>query len=159
MAEKIYEMTQEGYDKLKAELEKKISVDRPEVVERIKIARSYGDLSENSEYESAKNEQALLEGQIQEIDKQIRFARIVDSSAIPKDEISIGKKVTFVEEPGGVEEVYYIVGSAEANPIEGRISNESPIASAMIGRKVGETVTISTPGGDMKLKIQKVEKA
>ncbi|SJZ85637.1 transcription elongation factor GreA [Pilibacter termitis] len=158
MAEKIFEMTREGYENLEKELDRLITVERPEVIERIKIARSYGDLSENSEYESARNEQALLEGKIAEIEKQIRFAQIVDSDAIAEDEVSIGKKVTFIELPNGEEEVYYIVGSAEANPLAGKISNESPVASAMIGKKIGDEVNISTPSGEMVIKIVKVEK-
>jgi len=157
MAEKLYPMTLEGKEKLEKELENLKIVRRPEIIERIKIARSFGDLSENSEYESAKDEQSFVEGRIKTLETQIRFAQIIDNNDVASDEISIGKKVTFQEIPDGDEEEYTIVGSAEADPFEGKISNESPIAQALIGNKLGDEVTISTPGGDMKVKITKVE--
>lgn len=157
MAEKVFPMTLEGKAKLEEELENLKIVRRPEIIERIKIARSFGDLSENSEYESAKDEQAFVEGRITTVENMIRFAQIIDNAGISADEISIGKTVVFQEIPDGEEEEYTIVGSAEADPFEGKISNESPIAQALIGHKLGEEVSIQTPAGDMQVKIIKVD--
>ncbi|EOH87781.1 transcription elongation factor GreA [Enterococcus pallens] len=156
MVEKVYPMTHEGKEKLEQELEELKTVKRGEIIERIKIARSFGDLSENSEYESAKDEQAFVEGRISTLENMIRFAQIIDNDNVASDEISIGKTVTFVEQPDGDEEEYTIVGKAEADPFSGKISNDSPIAQAVIGKKVGDVVSITTPGGDMKVKITKV---
>ncbi|WP_407891329.1 transcription elongation factor GreA [Lacticaseibacillus sp. N501-2] len=157
MAEKTYPMTAAGKEKLEQELETLKTVKRPEVIERIKIARGFGDLSENSEYESAKDEQSTLENRIVTIQTQLRYAQIIDAGSVANDEVSIGKKVTFVEVGDTEEETYEIVGAAEADAFNGKISNESPIATAMIGKKVGDTVTVTTPGGDMDVKIVKVE--
>lgn len=157
MAEKVFPMTLEGKQKLENELEELIMKKRPEIVERIKIARSYGDLSENSEYESAKDEQAFVEGRITTLENMIRFAQIIDSEGVDSDEVSLGKTVTFKELPDGEEETYTIVGSAEADPFAGKISNDSPIAQALLGAHLGEEVTIATPGGEMKVEIIKVE--
>lgn len=157
--EKTYPMTLEGKAKLEAELEELKVVKRKEIVERIKIARSYGDLSENSEYESAKDEQAFVEGRISTLEKMIRYAEIIDDQDIEKDVVSLGRKITFIELPDGEEETYTIVGSAEANPIEGKISNDSPIAKSLIGKKLNEEVVVSTPGGDMTLKIIDIQPA
>ncbi|MFV0559131.1 MAG: transcription elongation factor GreA [Enterococcus sp.] len=159
MVEKMYPMTEEGKQKLEDELEMLKTVKRGEIIERIKIARSFGDLSENSEYESAKDEQAFVEGRITTLETMIRFAQIIDSEGTDADEVSIGKKVTFIELPDGEEEEYVIVGSAEADPFSGKISNDSPIAQALIGKKIGDEVNISTPGGDMPVKITKVSQA
>ena len=156
MIEKIYPMTQQGKDKLEEELEDLKVNKRREIVERIKIARSFGDLSENSEYESAKDEQAFVEGRITTIEKMIRFAEIINDKDVAQDTVSIGRTVTFIELPDEDEETYSIVGSAEANPLEGKISNDSPIAKALVGKKIGEEVAISTPGGDMMVKITNV---
>lgn len=156
MVEKVYPMTLEGKEKLEEELEELKTVKRKEIVERIKIARSFGDLSENSEYESAKDEQAFVEGRITTLENMIRFAQIIDNGGVAKDEVAIGKTVTFVELPEGDEEEYTIVGSAEADPFSGKISNDSPIAKALIGKQLNEEVTIATPGGDMQVKIIKV---
>lgn len=156
MVEKIYPMTLEGKLKLEEELEELKTVKRKEIVERIKIARSFGDLSENSEYESAKDEQAFTEGRITTLENMIRFAEIIDSNGVDSDEVSLGRTVTFIELPAGEEEEYIIVGSAEADPLSGKISNDSPIAKALIGRRLNDEVTITTPGGDMQVKITKV---
>ncbi|UJF15022.1 transcription elongation factor GreA [Jeotgalibaca sp. MA1X17-3] len=156
MIEKVYPMTQQGKKKLEEELENLIVNKRREIVERIKIARSFGDLSENSEYESAKDEQAFVEGRITTIEKMIRFAEIINDSDIAEDIVSLGRTVTFKELPDDEEETYSIVGSAEANPLEGKISNDSPIAKALIGKKIGDEVAIATPGGDMMVKITNV---
>ncbi|MDE1548407.1 transcription elongation factor GreA [Jeotgalibaca caeni] len=156
MIEKMYPMTVEGKQKLEDELEYLKITKRKEIVERIKIARSYGDLSENSEYESAKDEQAFVEGRISTLEKMIRFAEIIDDTNVEEDVVSLGRTVTFVELPDEEEETYSIVGSAEANPLEGKISNDSPIAKALLGKRVGDEVSIATPGGDMQVKIVNV---
>ncbi|WP_314066906.1 transcription elongation factor GreA [uncultured Vagococcus sp.] len=156
MVEKIYPMTLEGKEKLEQELEELKTVKRKEIVERIKIARSFGDLSENSEYESAKDEQAFTEGRITTLENMIRFAQIIDNKGVDNDEVSLGRTVTFIELPDGDEEEYTIVGSAEADPLSGKISNDSPIAKALIGKRLDDEVTINTPGGDMQVKILKV---
>lgn len=157
MAEKVFPMTAAGKAKLEEELNTLKTVKRPEVIERIKVARGFGDLSENSEYESAKDEQSQLESKIVQIETQLRYAQIIDSNAVAQDEVSIGKKVTFVEVGDDEEETYEIVGAAEADAFNGKISNESPIAEGLIGKKVGDQVSISTPGGDMTVKIVRVE--
>ncbi|CAM3253227.1 transcription elongation factor GreA [Vagococcus fessus] len=156
MVEKVYPMTIEGKAKLEQELEELKTIKRKEIVERIKIARSFGDLSENSEYESAKDEQAFTEGRITTLENMIRFAQIIDNNNADTDEVTIGRTVTFMELPDGDEEEYTIVGSAEADPLSGKISNDSPIAKALIGNRLNDEVTISTPGGDMNVKIVKV---
>ncbi|MBV0931139.1 transcription elongation factor GreA [Lentilactobacillus sp. IMAU92037] len=152
-----YPMTEEGRDKLKAELEDLKVNQRPKVVERIKIARSYGDLSENSEYESAKDEQSMLESRINTIEHMLQYAQIIDSNASEKDEVTVGKHVTFKELPDEEPETYQIVGAAEADPISGKISNDSPIAKGLLGHKLNEEVVIQIPAGNMKVKILKVE--
>ncbi len=155
-AEKQYPMTAEGKAKLERELEDLITVKRPEVVERIKIARGYGDLSENSEYDAAKDEQGFVEGRIKLVETMIRNAVIIEETADGSDVCTIGRTVTFQEEDDEPE-TYQIVGSAEADPFEGRISNDSPIAKGLIGHKVGETVKIATPGGEFNVKIIEVK--
>ncbi|CAM4300256.1 transcription elongation factor GreA [Listeria booriae] len=153
--EKVFPMTLEGKAKLENELADLKTVKRKEVVERIKIARSFGDLSENSEYDSAKDEQAFVEGRITTLENMIRNAQIIDASAM-SGEVALGNTVTFVELPNGDEETYTIVGSAEADPFEGLISNDSPIAKALLGCKEGDEVSIQTPGGEMNVKIVKI---
>lgn len=151
-------MTQEGKAKLEAELEELKVVKRKEIIERIKIARSFGDLSENSEYESAKDEQAFVEGRISTLENMIRFAEIIDDKDVADDVVTLGRAVTFIELPDGEEETYTIVGSAEADPLEAKISNESPIAVALLGTKVNDTITVETPGGSFDVKVVKVSK-
>lgn len=151
--EKQFPMTAAGKQKLEEELDFLKTVKRKEVVERIKIARSFGDLSENSEYDSAKEDQAFVEGRISTLDSMIRNAVIINENELNKDVVRLGTTVTFVEVPDGDEESYTIVGSAEADPLEGRISNDSPIAKSMIGRTIGEIVKVLTPGGEMEIKI------
>jgi transcription elongation factor GreA len=150
--EKVFPMTREGKEKLEQELEYLKTVKRKEVVERIKIARSFGDLSENSEYDSAKEEQAFVEGRITTLENMIRNAKIIEGEA-DTSAVSLGRTVTFTELPDGDEETYTIVGSAEADPFEGKISNDSPIAKSLLGKKVGDEVTVQTPGGEMLVKI------
>ena len=158
MAEKTYPMTLDEKEQLEQELENLKLVRRPEVVERIKIARSYGDLSENSEYDAAKDEQAFVEGQIQILETKIRYAEIIDSEAVAKDEVAIGKTVVVQEVNTTDQDVYHIVGAAGADIFSGRISNESPIAQALIGKKTGDIVTIESPAGSYDVEILSVEK-
>jgi transcription elongation factor GreA len=150
-------MTQAGNEKLEQELEQLKTVKRKEVVERIKIARSFGDLSENSEYDSAKEEQAFVEGRITTLENMIRNAKIIQEDEVSTDAVSLGRTVTFVELPDGDEESYTIVGSAEADPFEGKISNDSPIAKSLMGKKVGDEVTVQTPGGEMNVRITTIK--
>ncbi len=150
-------MTLAGKEKLQQELEHLKSVKRKEVVERIKIARSFGDLSENSEYDSAKEEQAFVEGRITTIENMIRNAKIIEEDELSGDVVTLGNSVTFVELPDGEEETYTIVGSAEADPFEGKISNDSPIAKSLLGKKVDDEVTVQTPGGEMNVRITKIK--
>lgn len=155
--EKTYPMTSDGKAKLESELETLKTKTRAEVIERIKIARSFGDLSENSEYESAKDEQAFVEGRISTIEHMLQNAEIIDSEAVAKDEVSLGRSVTFKELPDEEPETYTIVGQSEADPVTGKISNESPIAIGLLGHKLNEEVTIKIPSGDMKVKIISVD--
>lgn len=152
-------MTKEGQAKLEKELEDLKVNQRPEIINRIKIARSYGDLSENSEYESAKNEQSMLENRIKTVENMLQYAEIIDSEKIDESEVSVGKVVTFKEMPDEEPESYTIVGAAEADPMAGKISNDSPIAKGLIGHHVGEEVSIDIPAGSMSVKILKVENA
>ncbi len=157
--EKQYPMTIAGKKKLEDELENLITVKRKEVVERIKIARSFGDLSENSEYDSAKEEQGFVEGRISTIESMLRNAIIIEETEGESDIVTLGKTVKFLELPDGEEEEYTIVGSAEADPFEGKISNDSPIARALLGHKVDDVVKITTPGGDMEVRIVSINTA
>ncbi|EMC49675.1 transcription elongation factor GreA [Streptococcus mutans SA38] len=158
MSEKTYPMTLAEKEQLEQELEELKLVRRPEVIERIKIARSYGDLSENSEYEAAKDEQAFVEGQISSIETKIRYAEIVDSDAVAKNEVAIGKTVIVREVGTNGEDTYSIVGAAGADVFAGKISNESPIAQALIGKKTGDKVMIESPAGSYQVEIVKVKK-
>ncbi|WP_106588731.1 transcription elongation factor GreA [Salsuginibacillus halophilus] len=153
--EKKHYMTEEGLKKLEEELEYLKTSRRQEVVERIKIARGFGDLSENSEYDAAKDEQAFVEGRINQVETMIRNAEIIEDDG-SNDEVSLGKSVKFQELPNGDEEVYTIVGSAESDPLEGKISNDSPMAQSLLGRKIGDEVSVSTPGGEIKVKIKEI---
>ncbi len=155
--DKKFYMTLDGKAKLEQELEYLKTEKRKEVVERIKIARSFGDLSENSEYDSAKEEQAFVEGRIATLEKMIRNAVIIEEDDSNSSVVSLGKSVKFKELPEGDEEVYTIVGSAESDPFEGKISNDSPMAQSLLGKAVGDTVTVQTPGGEMKVLILEIK--
>ncbi|QJD73770.1 transcription elongation factor GreA [Lactobacillus acetotolerans] len=157
MPEKSYPMTAEGKEKLEAELKNLKLVKRPKVIKRIKIARSYGDLSENSEYDSAKDEQSHVEDRINVVEQMLKYAHVVDADSVDPNEVSVGKKVTYTEVGEDDPETYTIVGSDESDPLNGKISNDSPIAQALLGKKKGQTVEITTPGGKFKVKINKVE--
>jgi len=158
MADKSYPMTAEGKKKLEEELEDLKKVKRPEVINRIKIARGFGDLSENSEYTSAKDEQSVVESRISQVIEMLQYANVVDTDDIAHDEVSVGKKVT-VQEDGEEPDEYTIVGSAESDPDAGKISNDSPIAKALMGKHVGDVVTVETPVGSYDITIKAVEVA
>ncbi|HMM48205.1 MAG TPA: transcription elongation factor GreA [Miltoncostaeaceae bacterium] len=151
-------LTEEGHAKLREEIEYLSNVKRREVAERIKEAREFGDISENSEYDDAKNEQAQVEQRIQQLEQRLRNARVVATDDLPKDVVSIGTRVTLRDTTSGKNREYAIVGSAEANPREGRLSNESPVGKALMGRKKGETVTIPAPRGALEYEIVKVSR-
>ena len=151
--EKTFPMTLEGKQKLEDELEEYKMKRRPEVIKRIKIARSYGDLSENSEYESAKDEQAMVESRIAQIENMLQYAEIIDNEDVDKDEVSMGRSVTFKELPDEEPDTYSIVGESESDPLSVKISNESPMAKGLLGHKIGEEVEIEIPSGTMKVKI------
>ena len=157
MPEKSYPMTAEGKEKLQAELKNLKLVKRPEVIERIKVARSFGDLSENSEYDAAKDEQSHVEDRIAQVEDMLKYAQVVDADSVDPNEVSIGKTVTYTEVGTDDAETYTIVGSDESDPLNGKISNDSPIAQALLGKKEGETVSITTPGGQFDVVINNVE--
>ncbi|QIB70280.1 transcription elongation factor GreA [Aminipila butyrica] len=146
MAEEIL-LTKEGYEKIVAEHEELVSVRRKEVSERLKEAISYGDLSENAEYDAAKNEQAELEERIHKLETMIRKAKIIDENEMPKDFVNVGLKVKIKVQETGMEAEYVIVGSAEADPFEGKISNESAVGRALMRQKLGAIVEIQVPDG------------
>lgn len=157
MTEEIL-LTQEGYDKIVEEHEFLVSTERAAVAERIKEAISYGDLSENSEYDSAKNEQAELEERINKLENMLRVAKIIDESELPSDHVSVGGKVKLRNMSTKEEVTYAIVGSTEADPFAGKISNRSLVGMALIGKAIGEEVEISVPDGIVKYKILSIEK-
>jgi transcription elongation factor GreA len=149
-------LTPEGLTKLKDELEYLSNDKRREVAQRIKEAREFGDISENSEYDDAKNEQAMLEARIAALEEKLRSAQVIDSADLDTNVVHVGS-VVHVKDEGGKSQKYTIVGSAEANPREYRLSNESPVGKALIGRKRGEEVVVSTPRGERMLKITKID--
>jgi len=153
MPEREVLVSKEGLKKLEDELEQLKTVKRREVAERIKIAREFGDISENSEYEDAKNEQAFVEGRIQNLEKMLRQAQVVDEGAQDPEHIHIGSRVTVQDIEEGVEEIYEIVGSTEADPIHNKISNDSPVGKALLGRQPGESIEVNVPIGKVHLKI------
>jgi len=158
MSEKKYIMTYEGVKKLEEELEYLKTIKRKEITEKIKVALGYGDLSENSEYDEAKNEQAFVEGRILQLENMLRHASIIDESEIPADTVSVGSIVKVKDFEFDEEVEYTIVGSAEADPINYKISNESPVGSALMGKKVGDTVEVSVPDGVNKFEILAVRR-
>ena len=156
MAKEIL-LTQAGYDDLVNKLENLKTVKRPEIAEKIKVARGFGDLSENSEYDEAKNEQGLVEQEINEIEYTLKHAKIVNKEEMHKNGINVGAKVTVVDDFGD-EEVYDIVGATEFDPFNNKISLDSPIGAALVGHTAGEEVEVSLPAGaSMKLSIKSVE--
>lgn len=149
-------LTREGFEKLEEEVQHLKSVKRREVAKRIKQAREFGDISENSEYEDAKNEQAFVEGRIREIDQLLRKARIVETVG-EDDEVYLGVTVTLRDTDRDEEITYTLVGSAEADPLDNKISNESPVGRAILGRKVGDVVSINAPIGTIKYEILAIQ--
>ncbi len=151
-------LTPDGLKKLENEYEKLTTVTRKEIAEKIKVARSFGDLSENSEYDEAKNEQAKVEARISELEGMLKNYTIIDESAIDKTKVNLGSKVKVLDVEFKEEMVYTIVGRAEADPMNGTISNDSPVGKALIGAKKGQTVTADTPAGELKFKILEISK-
>jgi transcription elongation factor GreA len=153
MTEKDVFLTREGLERLENELDDLKSVKRKEVAERIKQALAFGDISENSEYDQAKNEQAKLEERIIKLENILRNAKLIDEDEITTDVVSVGSKVEVLDIEYDEKMEYTIVGSAEADPFLGKISNESPVGSALLGHKTGEEVDVQVPDGIIKYKI------
>lgn len=161
MAEKVISLTLEGKAKLEAELAELKSTKREEIAEKIKVARSYGDLSENSEYDEAKNEQAIVESRIATLEATLKNAVIVEDDAVVSEDVDtiwLGNTVTVLDVETGDELVYDIVSSIEADPMNGKISDDSPLGKAILGHKAGETIEVEAPIGMLEYKILKVEK-
>ncbi|MGI5900746.1 MAG: transcription elongation factor GreA [Christensenellales bacterium] len=150
-------LTPEGIRKLENELDELKSVKRQEVAERIKTAISFGDISENAEYDEAKNEQAFIEGKIIKIENTLRMAKVIDEDDINTDFVNIGNTVKIYDEEFNEEVTYTIVGSAEADPSNNKISNESPVGRALIGSTIGQVVVAHAPYGSMKLKVLAIQ--
>ncbi len=159
MPEKQIILTAEGLKKIEQKLDHLKSVRRRDVAERIKQAIEFGDISENSEYEDAKNEQAFIEGEIITLEKMLRNAKLIDEDEISADVVTIGSTVVLKDLEFGDELEYTIVGSAEADPTESRISNESPVGEAILGRKVGSVVEVNVPAGSLKYEIVDIKGA
>lgn len=155
---KQFTVSSEGLKKLQEELEYLKTTKRKEVAEAIKVARGFGDLSENSEYDEAKNEQGLVEARIAEIDAMLKNVKVIDENNIKTDSVDVGNRVKVMDETFGEEIEYTIVGSSEANPVELKISDESPIGKALIGAAIGETVKAETPGGEIVMKVLEISK-
>ncbi len=154
---KTTRLTKEGLEKLKAELEHLRTEGRTEIAEKIRVARGYGDLSENSEYDEAKNEQAKIEARIIELEKTLENVSVIDED-VDTDTVSVGVTVTILDVEYDEELTYKMVGSAEADPMKGYISDNSPVGKALIGAKVGDTVTAEAPAGELKFKILSISK-
>jgi transcription elongation factor GreA len=152
-------LTSEGYERLKQEIEELSTTKRREVAERIRVAREFGDIAENAEYDDAKNEQMLLEHRIATLEERLRDARVISKKDIAKDVVSIGSKVKLRDVAAKETVEYHIVGSAEANPAQNKLSNESPVGKAIIGKKKGETVEVTAPRGTLKFKILEIKAA
>ena len=158
MNKPITVLTKEGVAKLEAELENLKTVRRKEVAEKIKVALSFGDLSENSEYDEAKNEQGIVESRIAEIEATLAHAQIIDDDDISTEKVGIGNIVKILDIEMDEEMEFQIVGTSEANIEKGKMSDESPIGGALIGRKIGEEVEVETPSGVLKFRILNISK-
>jgi transcription elongation factor GreA len=153
-------LTPEGYDSLKSELDTLRNERRREIAERIRTAREFGDIAENAEYDDAKNEQAMLEHKIAQLEERLAHARVIDKADVDTSVVSVGSVVRLRDVDAKETIEYHIVGSAEANPAERKLSNESPVGKAIIGRKKGETVEVTTPrGAVVKFKIMEIKAA
>lgn len=152
-------LTPEGYRRLKEEIDYLSTKKRAEVAERIHDARQYGDISENSEYDDAKNEQALVEQRISVLEDNLRSAVVLDASTVSTDTVGIGTKVTLQDVKSGDVVQYSIVGSAEADPTDHKLSTESPVGRAIFGHKAGEKVTVKVPKGSLQLKVLSIDRA
>ncbi len=152
-------LTPEGYEKLKQEIDYLRGDKRREVAERIRVAREFGDIAENAEYDDAKNEQAMLEHRIAQLEERLLSARVITKKEISKSEVSIGSKVRLRDMQANKTFEYHIVGSAEANPAENKLSNESPVGKAIMGKKKGEIVEVTAPRGSLKFKIMEIKAA
>ena len=155
MAEEVM-LTKEGKEELEKRLEFLKVHKRAEITERIKTAREFGDLSENAEYDAAKNEQAMIEGEILEIEEKLKHAVLIKDGAAKKGTVSLGSKVDFIDDETGELNTYEIVGTTEADVEAGRISNESPIGNALLGRKAGDKVNVTVPVGVISITVKKV---
>ena len=156
MADKYVFLTAEGLVKIESELDELKSVKRKEIADKIKQALSFGDISENSEYDQAKNEQAQLEERIAKLESMLRNAKLIEEDKITTDKVSVGSKVSVKDLEFNEEMQYIIVGSAEADPYEGKISNESPLGNALIGHELGEIVEVNVPDGIIKYEILEI---
>ena len=152
-------LTPEGYEKLTQELDLLRTDKRREVADRIRVAREFGEIAENAEYDDAKNEQAMLEHKIAQLEERLLNARVIDTSDVDTSVVSVGSVVRLRDVDAKETVEYHIVGSAEANPAERRLSNESPVGRAIIGHKKGETVDVATPRGSLKYKILDIKAA
>ena len=159
MAEKSFPMTAEGKEKLEAELKDLKLVKRPEVIKRIKVARSYGDLSENSEYDAAKDEQRDIEARIEELEKILKNAEVVVEEEVDLDKINVGCLVRILDCEFDEELEYKIVGSTEANSLKGKISNESPVGRALLGHQIGDIVEVETQAGTLQYKVLEIQRS
>lgn len=158
MADNIITITEEGYKKLKEELEYLRTTKRNEVRESVKVARSFGDLSENAEYDAARTEQAQVEAQIAELEDKLSRMKVVSEEDVTTDRVNVGAKVKIHNLNFDDIIEYYLVGSTEADPFQNKISDSSPIGKAIIGAKVGDTVTVRLPKGDMQIVILEISK-
>ncbi len=152
-------LTPEGFKKLQKEIDHLRGDKRREVAERIRVAREFGDIAENAEYDDAKNEQAMLEHKIAQLEERLLSARVITKKEISKDSVSIGSHVRLRDMQAGKTVEYHIVGSAEANPAENKLSNESPVGKAIMGHKKGEVVEVTAPRGSLKFKIMEIKAA
>ena len=152
-------LTPEGYEKLKQEIEYLRGDKRREIADRIRVAREFGDIAENAEYDDAKNEQAMLEHKIAQLEERLLNAKVIDKGDIDTSVVSIGSTVRLKDVDANQTVEYHIVGSAEANPSEQKLSNESPVGKAIMGRKKGETVEVTAPRGALKFKILDIKAA
>ena len=158
MSRKEVILTEEGLKQLQDEVNYLSNVKREEVAEQIRQAREFGDISENSEYDDAKNEQALLEHRIANLQEKLRRARVIKDSEIETDKVSVGTTVTLRDKKVGDVRIYTVVGSAEADPTKAKLSNESPVGQAIIGKRVGDVVTVNIPIGALDLEILAIGK-